>query len=109
MAGDGPAEKVSGGELGCAVATPLGSARAVSSHDNPDDLRRIESEVKKNILKCAPGANSITKEIVLATRNLDKNSLVKFAAQGFANSMMSDEGKEGIAAFVEKRKPKWSE
>ena len=77
--------------------------------DNPDDLRRIESEVKKNILKCAPGANSITKEIVLATRNLDKNSLVKFAAQGFANSMMSDEGKEGIAAFVEKRKPKWSE
>jgi isohexenylglutaconyl-CoA hydratase len=34
---------------------------------------------------------------------------VKFAAKGFAKSMMSDEGKEGIKAFVEKRKPSWAE
>ena len=53
--------------------------------------------------------NSITKEIVLATRSLDKDSLVKFAAKGFAKSMISDEGKEGIKAFVEKRKPSWAE
>jgi isohexenylglutaconyl-CoA hydratase len=76
--------------------------------DSPEDLRRIESEIKKNILRCAPGANSITKEIVLASRNLDKDALVSFAAKGFAESMMSEEGKEGIAAFIEKRKPKWS-
>tara|TARA_B110000467_G_C18220723_1_gene422837 strand:- start:553 stop:1029 length:477 start_codon:yes stop_codon:yes gene_type:complete len=76
--------------------------------DSPEDLRRIESEIKKNILRCAPGANSITKEIVLASRNLDKDALVSFAAKGFAKSMMSEEGKEGIAAFIEKRKPKWS-
>ena len=77
--------------------------------EGSDELMKIESEVKKDILRFAPGANSITKEIVLATRNLDKDSLVKFAAKGFAKSMMSDEGKEGIKAFVEKRKPSWAE
>lgn len=76
--------------------------------DTPDNLREIESMIKKNIMKCAPNANSITKEIVLATRNLDKKALIKFAAVGFAKSMLSDEGREGIAAFVEKRKPKWN-
>ena len=76
--------------------------------DTPDNLREIESMIKKNIMKCAPNANSITKEIVLATRNLDRKALIKFAAVGFAKSMLSDEGREGIAAFVEKRKPKWN-
>ena len=28
-----------------------------------------------------------------------------FAAKGFAESMLSDEGMEGIASFIEKRKP----
>ena len=77
--------------------------------EGSDELMKIESEVKKDILRCAPGANSITKEIVLATRNLDKDSLVKFAAKGFAKSIISDEGKEGIKAFVEKRNPSWAE
>lgn len=77
--------------------------------DNSNELRTVESEIKKNIYKCAPGANSITKEIVLATRKLEGDVLRKFAAKGFAKAMMSDEGKEGITAFVEKRKPKWSE
>jgi isohexenylglutaconyl-CoA hydratase len=77
--------------------------------DNSNELRTVEIEIKKNIYKCAPGANSITKEIVLATRKLEGDALRKFAAKGFAKAMMSDEGKEGIAAFVEKRKPKWSE
>ena len=69
-------------------------------------LRRIESEIKKNILRCVGGANSITKEIVLASRKIS-TALAAFRQQVF--DLMSEEGKEGIAAFVEKRKPKWSE
>ena len=31
-----------------------------------------------------------------------------FAARGIAACMLSDEGREGVAAFVEKRKPYWA-
>ena len=72
------------------------------------DLRSIEAEIKKGVLKCAPGANAITKEIVLATRQLSREEMIEFAAKGFAESMLSDEGIEGISSFIEKRKPKWS-
>ena len=72
------------------------------------DLRSIEAEIKKGVLKCAPGANAITKEIVLATRQLSREEMIEFAAKGFAESMLSDEGIEGIASFIEKRKPKWA-
>ena len=62
----------------------------------------------KGVMNCAPGANAITKEIVLATRHLERSEMIDFAAKGFAERMLSDEGREGIASFIEKRKPKWS-
>jgi isohexenylglutaconyl-CoA hydratase len=34
--------------------------------------------------------------------------MIKFAAKGFSEQMLSEEGMEGIASFIEKRKPKWS-
>lgn len=73
-----------------------------------DDLKIIETEIIKNVMKCAPDANAVTKKIVLATRNLKRPELVKLAAEGFAKQMISKEGKEGIASFIEKRKPSWS-
>ena len=73
-----------------------------------EDLIAIENEIKKGVLKCAPKANAVTKQIVLATRSLDRKEMIKFAAKGFAEQMLSDEGLEGIASFVEKRQPKWT-
>ena len=73
-----------------------------------EDLIAIEKEIKKGVLKCAPKANAVTKQIVLATRSLDREEMIKFAANGFAEQMLSDEGLEGIASFVEKRQPKWT-
>ena len=72
------------------------------------DLKEIESDIINSVMNCAPGANAVTKEIVLATRHLERNEMINFAAKGFAERMLSDEGKEGIASFIEKRKPKWS-
>ncbi|WP_416896333.1 MAG: enoyl-CoA hydratase/isomerase family protein [Minwuia sp.] len=71
-------------------------------------LEAVEADVKKQVMRCAPGANAVTKEIVLATRHLDRPAMLDFAAQGFARCMLSDEGKEGIASFLEKRKPVWA-
>ena len=73
--------------------------------DDANDLNNIENEIKKGVLKCAPNANAVTKEIVLATRHLSRKAMIKFAAKGFSEQMLSEEGMEGIASFIEKRKP----
>ncbi|MBT4018988.1 MAG: enoyl-CoA hydratase/isomerase family protein [Alphaproteobacteria bacterium] len=76
--------------------------------DDADGLEAIEKEVKNQVMRCAPGANAITKKIVLATRKLDRNQMLEMAANGFADCMLSDEGREGVASFLEKRKPQWA-
>ena len=60
-------------------------------------------------MRCAPGANAATKEIVLATRYLGRSDMLDLAAKGFADCMLSEEGREGVASFLEKRKPAWAE
>ncbi|NNE57734.1 MAG: hypothetical protein HKN36_06465 [Hellea sp.] len=65
--------------------------------------------LKKGIYKCAPGAVGMTKEILLATAHLDRDGQKDFAAEKFADAITSDEGREGIASFVQKRKPSWAE
>lgn len=72
-------------------------------------LERVEAEVMRQVLRCAPGANAMTKEILLATRHLDRPAMLDFAARGFASCMLGEEGREGIAAFLEKRRPRWAE
>ena len=72
-------------------------------------LDQIEADMKKQVRRCAPGANAVTKAIVLATRHLNREQQLDFAAKGFAECMLSDEGREGVASFIEKRKPIWAE
>jgi len=65
--------------------------------------------LKTGIYKCAPGAVGMTKEILMATAHLDREGQKQFAAGKFADAITSDEGKEGIASFMEKRKPSWAQ
>jgi isohexenylglutaconyl-CoA hydratase len=60
-------------------------------------------------MRCAPGANAATKEILRVCGELDRQSLIDFASRSFAECLLSDEGREGISAFIEKRRPGWSE
>jgi len=71
-------------------------------------LGAADRRVRDRVRRCAPGANAATKEILLATAGLDRESVKRFAAERFAACMLGDEGREGIAAFIEKRKPKWA-
>ena len=77
--------------------------------DDAAGLDLIEADMKKQVRRCAPGANAVTKAIVLATRHLNREQQLDFAAKGFAECMLSDEGREGVASFIEKRKPIWAE
>jgi isohexenylglutaconyl-CoA hydratase len=71
-------------------------------------LATAAQQLRRRVRECAPGANAATKEILLATTRLDRESIRQFAAEHFAACMLGDEGREGIAAFIEKRKPKWA-
>jgi isohexenylglutaconyl-CoA hydratase len=75
--------------------------------DDAADYESIETSIKKGVLKCGPNANAVTKEILQVAPYLSGDAMMDFAADGFARCMLSPEGKEGVASFVEKRKPNW--
>ena len=72
------------------------------------DMEAKCAEVLEQIALCAPGANAVTKGIVFETTRRPRPEALDFASRGFARCMLSDEGREGVAAFVEKRKPSWA-
>lgn len=77
--------------------------------DTSDDFAAIETEIISSVKRCAPGANAATKEVVLASQHSSHDELTELAAQRFADCLLSDEGREGVTAFVQKRKPIWAE
>lgn len=77
--------------------------------DGADDLEEKCGEVLAQIVRCAPGANAVTKAIVFESLRRPRAGALDFAADGFAQCMLSEEGREGVAAFIEKRKARWAE
>jgi isohexenylglutaconyl-CoA hydratase len=76
--------------------------------DDSADMEIKCAEVLEQIALCAPRANAVTKSIVFEATRLPRAEALDFASRGFASCMLSDEGREGVTAFVEKRKPKWA-
>lgn len=76
--------------------------------DDADDLETKCAEVLAQISLCAPGANATTKRILFEATRRTRPDALDYASRGFAACMLSDEGREGMAAFVEKRKPVWA-
>lgn len=75
-----------------------------------DSLHAEAEEIVKLVFHTAPGAVAEAKQLVedVMWREID-SGLRKKMAQHAARSRENDEGKEGVAAFLEKRKPKWAE
>ena len=71
---------------------------------NDKDINKYIINIKNNVNKCAPHAISLTKRVIAAGEeiNLDK------AAELFSKSINSNEGRDGLASFFEKRKPFWN-
>ena len=87
-------------------AVRLGIGHMVA--DDAADMERMCEDILGQIANCAPGANAVTKSIVFETTRRPRSEALDFAADGFAACMLSDEGKEGVTAFIEKRKPSWA-
>jgi isohexenylglutaconyl-CoA hydratase len=88
-------------------AKELGLANEVV--EDAAGLDAAEQKIRRQVRQCAPGANAATKEILLVTGELERDAMRHFAGERFAACMLGDEGREGVAAFMEKRKPGWAE
>ncbi|CAO3380741.1 enoyl-CoA hydratase/isomerase family protein [Azospirillum argentinense] len=62
----------------------------------------------RNLLQCGPASQTAAKELIraVARRPLD-DALVRDTAERIARQRASDEGREGVGAFLEKREPAW--
>lgn len=59
--------------------------------------------------RCAPGAVALTRQIIReSAAGGDREALVRFAAERFADAMLGDEAREGLRAFADKRAPAWA-
>ena len=72
-------------------------------------LEAAQANLSAEIMACAPGAVAASKELVefVAEHGLD-NHVLDETARRIARARVSDEGREGIAAFLDKRKASWT-
>jgi methylglutaconyl-CoA hydratase len=72
-------------------------------------LSAAEERLAGEIMACAPGAVTEAKALVddLAYAAID-HTLMAETAKRLARRRVSDEGREGVTAFLERRKPDWA-
>ena len=74
----------------------------------PDEaLRDIGRRVIKALLRGGPNAQVAAKDLILTISGRPLDDLAEETATRIARLRVSEEGREGIAAFLEKRKPGW--
>jgi methylglutaconyl-CoA hydratase len=61
----------------------------------------------QQLLKGAPGAQSDAKRLIRDVSANQAEDMREFTTELFASRLLSDEGTEGIDAFLERRIPKW--
>lgn len=72
-----------------------------------EELDAKVSERIGQLLLAAPGAQAAAKELVQTVARQTKLANRSFTAQMIAQRRASAEGREGMSAFLEKRKPQW--
>lgn len=88
-----------------ATAARLGLVHRVVE---PEALEAARAETLKHLSSGGPAAQAAAKDLIrrVAFASVD-DDLRRDTARRIADARASDEGKEGIAAFLEKRKPSW--
>lgn len=74
------------------------------------DARALEAEeakLREALFRCAPTAVAVTKKILLDQVAHD-DAMIATAARAFTDCILSDEGREGVASFFDKRRPSWA-
>lgn len=82
------------------------------AHYVAEDTAAMEGRLArtlKQLRRCAPGANALTKKLMLQVGVIEHEALLDGAADMFAHCLTTQEGQEGTTAFIEKRKPYWAD
>jgi len=74
----------------------------------PNDLDTAAQEITVAILQGAPGAITNSKRLIEELWSSSVAEDIELALRHHMEARESDEAKEGIAAFLEKRPPKWA-
>ena len=95
---------ISGEVIDAQTAMRIGLA-----HEVADDLQKHQREIAKQLMQNAPDAMAKAKTLAneVAGRIITPALSAKTAAH-LAAASASIEGREGLAAFLQKRKPKWN-
>ncbi|OGD32697.1 MAG: enoyl-CoA hydratase [Candidatus Aminicenantes bacterium RBG_19FT_COMBO_58_17] len=86
-------------------ALEIGLVNKVVAHEALDD--RVE-EVVRLLLSSGPEALAKCKELLQRVPAMSLDEAKGYTAEMIAGLRVSPEGQEGMAAFLEKRKPKWA-
>lgn len=74
----------------------------------PAELDATVESICRGLAACAPGALAEVKKLVARVADGSPESHRRFTAEIIARLRAGDEGQEGMAAFLEKRPPKWA-
>lgn len=97
---------LTGERINSEKALQIGMINYVKSVDEIDDFaNKLINKISKN----APLATRELRQMIRQVDNYKDEDLDHYIAKTIANLRISDEGKEGINAFLEKRKPNWGE
>lgn len=93
-----------GKKIGAAEAQELG---LVNSSVNPDDLMDEAKKTAKTIAENAPIAIELAKSSILEGMDLSVDEGKKIEVERFSECFETDDQKEGMDAFLDKRKPEF--
>jgi len=105
--GEGKAREffITGERMKAEKAYNIGLVNSVISDDKLDDTINELIEVIKT---SGPEAVAVAKDLVSSVPGMPPELFMPFTAEVIARLRVSAEGQEGMNAFLEKRKPKWS-
>ncbi|MFQ5399636.1 MAG: enoyl-CoA hydratase-related protein [Anaerolineae bacterium] len=72
-----------------------------------DALDATVSERVAQLLQAAPGAQAAAKELIRTVAYQPQETMRSYTAELIARRRASEEGREGMSAFLEKRPPRW--
>jgi methylglutaconyl-CoA hydratase len=95
---------LTGERIGADEALRVGLVSAVVE---PDELERAVDGLVGTLISSGPGAIAACKELLREVPEMSLEEAKRFTAESLARLRMSDEGQEGMRAFLEKRRPSW--
>jgi methylglutaconyl-CoA hydratase len=84
------------------------AAGLVNEVVEPDELEGAVSELVDRLLSSGPNAVAVCKQLLREVPAMSLEEAKKATAESLARLRVSEEGQEGMKAFLEKRKPRWS-